>query len=74
MRKTSILNTGKLNHKLQAHARVCKENKKKDCPLTFLYQKINFEEQSRITLEMDQNDIYSIYPSSRKYIHTIVIS
>ena len=45
MRKTSILN--KLNHKLQAHARVCEENreleKKQNLVEIFCGQTIDFE-------------------------------
>ena len=36
--KTSILN--KLNHKLQAHARVCKENKQKELEKMTAYENI----------------------------------
>ena len=55
MRKASILN--KLNHKPQAHARVCKENKKEkelevknDCPLKTFAVKGSTLESCRSTV------------------------
>ena len=74
MRKTSIPN--KLNHKLQAHARVCEEineeNKKNHCWLKYFV----VEGSTLKTLNSDTTDSYETYYKDRskhKGISTVSI-
>ena len=67
MGKTSIPN--KLNHKLQDHARVCKENKEKnDCQLKYFVVKgSTLEDCSRTVTLLIKTNLLQRFFSTLKY-------